>query len=416
MSDFYQTGVVATFHRLRTNLEKIERDLTEFSEERGISLVLPALFSEIHGLGLRRIVSELKNVNYLREIVLSLGPCSMEQFWEMKRFLQALPQKVTVIWNSGPRMQTLYSQLLENGLDPGPHGKGLNAWIASGYVLAERKSRVICLHDCDIVTYNRELLGRLLYPVVSSNLEYEFCKGFYSRITNKMNGRVTRLFMGPLVRALQAVAGNVPILGYFDSFRYPLAGEFAMSTGLARQSRIPSDWGLEVGVLAEAYRHAGLSRVCQSELCENYDHKHQALSPDDAGCGLNKMSIDIAKALFRTLSGEGIVFSGGFFGALWASYRRLAQDMVARYCGDAALNGLSFDRHEEESAVEMFAEAIRIAGDNVTADPMGPAPAPNWARVFAAIPDFYERLLDAVTLDNSEEERFAEHVEEAGHI
>lgn len=37
----------------------------------------------------------------------------------------------------------------------------------------------------------------------------------------------------------------------WDSLRYSLAGEFAMAADLAAVNRIPGDWGLEVGTLAE---------------------------------------------------------------------------------------------------------------------------------------------------------------------
>ncbi len=47
MSDFYQTGVVATLHRLgRANAHKIEAELEVFGKQRPIALVLPALYSE----------------------------------------------------------------------------------------------------------------------------------------------------------------------------------------------------------------------------------------------------------------------------------------------------------------------------------------------------------------------------------
>ena len=48
---------------------------------------------------------------------------------------------------------------------------------------------------------------------------------------------------------------------FMDSFRYPLAGEFAMITDMARTNRIPWDWGLEVGVLSslqELFHTAGM--------------------------------------------------------------------------------------------------------------------------------------------------------------
>lgn len=82
--------------------------------------------------------------------------------------------------------------------------------LAYGYVLARGQSEVIALHDCAIVTYSRELLARLCYPVVNSNLDYVFCKGFYSRVTNKMHGRVTRLLVTPLETSAYSRQKTIP--------------------------------------------------------------------------------------------------------------------------------------------------------------------------------------------------------------
>ncbi len=401
MSDFYQTGVVATFHRLgKSDLRNLETKLVESSRARGVTLILPSLFSEIKGEALKGILKELSKVKYIREIVVTLGPATQEEFREARKFFSVLPQPTRLIWNNGPNIQALYETMQEYNLFPGPDGKGRSAWIAYGYVIAEGGSKVIALHDCDILTYSRELLGRLIFPVLSPNLDFEFCKGFYSRVTRKMHGRVTRLFVTPLIRSLIKTVGRLDILHYYDSFRYPLAGEFSMLTDLARINRIPADWGLEVGVLAEIYRNCSVKRICQVELCDNYDHKHQGLSPADPEKGLNKMAIDIAKNIFRTLSGEGIIYTPGFFNTLCATYLRIAQDTIVRYHGDAIINGLEYDRHEEGTAVEVFTEAIRKAGEIITQDPLGPPQIPAWNRVFAAIPDFAERILEAVRTDN----------------
>ena len=79
---------------------------------------------------------------------------------------------------------------------------------------------------------------------------------------------MTRLCVTPLVRALEQTLGSLPLLEFLDSFRYPLAGEFSMKTTLARQLRIPSDWGLEIGTLAEVFRNgsAQLSKSARSVI------------------------------------------------------------------------------------------------------------------------------------------------------
>jgi glucosyl-3-phosphoglycerate synthase len=212
--------------------------------------------------------------------------------------------------------------------------------------------------------------------------------------------RVTRLFVTPLLRAMKAVLGTHPLLEYLDSFRYPLAGECSMTTDLARINRIPSDWGLEIGTLAEVYRNCSLKRICQVELVENYDHRHQDLSVDDASKGLHRMVVDIAGSLIRNLASYGVEFDAGFLNTMIAAYVRTAQDAIACYSDDAALNGLHFDRHEEELAVETFSQALRRAGLGFVRDPMGAPQIPNWSRVIAAMPDFLEEYRVAVEEDS----------------
>ncbi len=247
-----------------------------------------------------------------------------------------------------------------------------------------------------------ELLARLCYPVLNPNLNFEFCKGYYARVSDRMHGRVTRLLITPLIRALESLFGFLPFLRYLDSFRYPLSGEFAMQADLARINRIPSDWGLEIGVLAEIYRNCSKKRVCQVDIADNYEHKHQELSPGDPSKGLMKMALDIAKTLFRVLSAEGVTFETGNMQTLLTRYVRTAEDNISRYHADAMINGLIFDRHEEETAVETFARALKQATEDFFADPLGKPLIPNWARVSSALPGFLGALSEAVETDNAE--------------
>ena len=256
MGDFYQTGVVTTLHRLgEYKVEFLEQQLERFALQQPIALVLPALYAEFENPAMESILEQLSQVRYVKQFVVSMARTSPAQFQEAQQRLAVLPGEVRVVWSDGPRVLDLYRTLEENGLHIGPDGKGRSCWIAYGYVLASQQADVIALHDCDIVNYDREMLARLCYPVVSPNINFEFCKGYYARVSDRLHGRVTRLFITPLTRALQSLFGFLPFLRYLDSFRYPLAGEFAMQADLARVNRIPSDWGLEIGVLAEIYRN-----------------------------------------------------------------------------------------------------------------------------------------------------------------
>ena len=251
MSDFFQNGEIAAFHRLiERDLSELEGEIEEAATHRPISLVLPYIPVELEGPGLPKIIQELKDVRYLKNIIVAVGRANAEEFNQAKQFFSVLPQRPKLIWCTGPRIAGIYELFEENGINVGEDGKGRSAWTAYGYILGLEDSQVIALHDCDIVTYNRDLLARLCYPVANPNMGFDFCKGYYSRVTNQMHGRVTRVFVTPLIRALKETLGPNQFLDFLDSFRYILAGEFSMDVDVAHLIRIPGDWGLEVGVLA----------------------------------------------------------------------------------------------------------------------------------------------------------------------
>ncbi len=397
MADFYQTGMVATLHRLKPNgTARLERDLQDISRRKGIALVLPALYREFESPAMRRIVDELAQIQYLRRIVLVLGGATQEQHEKVQEFLPDFHCPLSLLWIESKPVQDLFELLQGKNLSPGQDGKGRSCWMAYGYVLARGDCDVIALHDCDIVNYDRRMLARLVYPVAQPNLGFEFSKGYYARVTDRMHGRVTRLFVTPLIRAMENMVPSAPFLRFIDSFRYPLSGEFAMDVNLARVNRIPWDWGLEVGMLAEVFRNCAPSRICQVDLADNYEHKHQVLSEDDPTKGLRRMACDIAKSLMRTLAAEGLIFTQDHFRNLGVRYVRIAEDTIERYRADAMINGLEFDRHSEELAVATFAQSLHQAAQEFNEAPSRFPLMPSWNRVQAAIPDFFELLMNAV--------------------
>jgi hypothetical protein len=107
-------------------------------------------------------------------------------------YFSRLPQKHDILWNDGPRLKAIHKKLEDAGLAPNEPGKGRNVWYCIGYALASQNADVVALHDCDITTYSREMLARLVYPVANPAFPYQFCKGYYPRIANgKLNGRVS---------------------------------------------------------------------------------------------------------------------------------------------------------------------------------------------------------------------------------
>ena len=374
MADFYQTGMVATLHRLKPNgTARLEKDLNDLSMRTGIALVLPALYREFESPAMRKIVDELAQIHYLRRIVLVLGGATQAQYEKVQTFLTEFQCPVTVVWIESKPIQYLFEVLEQKNLSTGKDGKGRSCWMAYGYVLAKGDCDVIALHDCDIVNYDRRMLTRLVYPVVQPNLGFEFSKGYYARVTDRMHGRVTRLFVTPLIRAMENMVPSAPFLRFIDSFRYPLSGEFAMDINLARVNRIPWDWGLEVGVLAEVFRNCSTARVCQVDLADNYEHKHQSLSEGDPAKGLRRMACDIAKSLMRTLAAEGLIFTQDHFRNLEVRYVRMAEDTIEdialMQCStDWNLTGMpknSRSPHSHKASVKRLRNSTKLLPDSL---------------------------------------------------
>ncbi|WP_345987074.1 glycosyl transferase [Sulfurimonas sp. HSL1-2] len=404
MADFFQNGVITSLQRVGgRSLEAMEKDLEHMSERRKMVLLLPALYSEFETPAMHTIIEELKHVRYLHRIILGLDRATREQFLEVKKLMVQLPCEVEILWNDGPRIQELYAELTREGFpclkDP---GKGRNVWTMIGYGLTGEENYAFALHDCDIVNYSREIVARLFYPIVHPALDYEFNKGYYSRVTNKLHGRVTRLFYTPLIHALEKVMGTNRYLEYMDSFRYALSGEFAFIRSLGRGIAISPTWGLEVSTLSEVYKNTSNRRICQTEIMDTYEHKHQDLGNKAEGGGVYKMAGDIAKALFRVMAQEGIVFTESHFKTLLATYFQESRFEISKYVALSKLNGLEYNREKEISAVEAFQDAIEEAAKEFFENPLGVPSMSPWITVRSVLPEFSEKFARAVALDAQE--------------
>jgi glucosyl-3-phosphoglycerate synthase len=406
MADFFQNGVITTLQDITHRpVDELEADLKRYCEPQPLVLLLPALYSEFEGPAMPRIVAELKKTDYLNRIVLSLDRASEEEFRRAVDDMSQLPTDVRIIWNDGPRIRSLFGELEEAGFFVAEQGKGRGVWLALGFALADKRVRNFALHDCDIVNYDRAMLARLVYPIAHPGTDFEYSKGFYARVNEKLHGRVTRLFVTPLVRAFKRVVGAQPFFEYLDSFRYPLAGEFALIRSLATGIRVSPTWGLEISLLGEVFDKTTVERVCQVEIADTYEHKHQALIKGETETGLTRMALDIAKTLFAIVAEGGVVLSDATFDTLLATYNRYSRLAIEQYNALALLNGIPYDRHAEIEAVEAYLDTLRIAKQQYRDDPLGVPQQSSWARVRAALPDFSERLAAAVEKDNEEAAR-----------
>ena len=402
MSDFSQNGIISTLHDFGTKTtSEIEKELLSFSKLRKMELILPCLYSELEGNALPKIVKEISKTKYLDHIIVGLDKANSKQAKKAWKFFKKLNMPFSILWNDGPALKKLDQELKKKDLAPNELGKGRNVWYCLGMCIARDSARSVALHDCDIKTYDRRMLAKLFYPVVNPTFNFEFCKGYYPRIAeNKMNGRVARLLVFPLLTALEKTIGKSDYLEFMKSFKYPLAGEFSFRRNVLPELRISSDWGIEVGILSEMQRSFSPQNICQVDLADKYDHKHQILSINDETKGLSRMSIDIIKTFIKKLATQGNTFSREKFRSLKATYYRSALDLIDIYRSDAEMNGLKLDTHTEEKTVELFARNIMKAGEAFILNPMDTPFIPTWSRVKSAIPDFLKRLKDVVNEDN----------------
>ena len=402
MGDFSQNGIISNLHDFGTKTTAdIEKELLKFSKERKMELILPSLYSELKGDALPNIVKQIGETKYLNHIIIGLDKASKSEAIKAWKFFKGLNTPFTILWNDGPKLKKLHEKLKEKGLAPSEMGKGRNVWYCLGMCIARDEARSVALHDCDIKTYDRRMLAKLFYPVVNPFFNFEFCKGYYPRIADgKMNGRVARLLVFPLLTALEKTIGRSDYLEFMKSFKYPLAGEFSFRRNVLPELRISSDWGIEVGILSEMQRNFSPQNICQVDLADKYDHKHQDLSSNNENKGLSRMSLDIIKTLIRKLATQGNTFSPETFRSLKATYYRYALDLIDIYRSDAEMNGFKFDSHTEEKTVELFALNIMKAGDSFLKSPMDTPFIPTWSRVKSAIPDYLKRLKEAINEDN----------------
>lgn len=263
-----------------------------------------------------------------------------------REWVRSFDLSVTVLWCNADAVE---AALAEHDLG-GEHGKGRDVWLGLG--VAARQADYVAVHDADATTYSRSHVPRLLAPL---GMGYGFVKGYYARVENgQLYGRLTRLFVAPLVRALEERHDD-PIVRYLSAFRYPLSGEFSLAADVATQIRIQRRWGLEIGLLGEAFAAVGSDRTAQVDLgVHRHDHH-----PVEGDYGLSGMAEQVGAALFRALDDHGVDVD---YASIEEAYRTAAAELVDQYAADAAFNGLTYDAGAEREQSRMYASGIHPPG------------------------------------------------------
>jgi glucosyl-3-phosphoglycerate synthase len=321
---------IATLHDLT--------DPTPDAPTERAAVVVPMTDREYAGLAAERTLKTLESVDPARVIVPLRAPESRIE--EFRRWLSEFDLSLTLLWCNAPEVDAL---LADHGIE-GEAGKGRDVWLAFGVAAREE---YLVLHDADVASYDAAHVPRLLAPLT----EFDFAKGYYARVENdRLYGRLFRLFYEPLVATLSDRHDHA-LLDYLGAFRYALSGEMGFRSEIVSELRLQPAWGLETGLLGEAFLTAGFSETAQVDL-GIHEHDHRAVRGET---GLAGMSTHVASALAQALSDAGIEPE---FETLPEAYRETAERFVEGYAADAAFNGLDYDREAERAQVDTYAEAI----------------------------------------------------------
>ena len=375
MPDFFQHARVPTLHHLTTsNIAEREALLCEWTREKPVALLLPALYAEFERPALPRILDEIAQAPYIAEIVLSVNDMTPRQREDALALCSDHlgEKRFHLLWSDGPRGARISEALLAAGLPAPRPGKGANVWLGLAHLLAKGFQGVVVMHDTDIMSYGRDLLWKLCLPLVHPRMPYRFAKGYYSRVSDRLYGRVTRLLIFPLIQAFIEVLGAKPLLAPLESFRYPLAGEAGGDIEFLGRLSIPHGWGLEIAMLCEAHHHLPPREMCQVDLGFHFEHRHRTLEEGvhERDSGLAHAAEEVARCLFQhVLRHAEVRAADSLFALVRERYRARAREWMERYEHVALLNGLQFDRANELSTVVLFEDALaRITASSHSQD------------------------------------------------
>ena len=166
-------------------------------------------------------------------------------------------------------------------------GKGEALWKS----LHVTRGDLVLWIDTDIINIHPRFVYGLIGALLVSPA-IQFVKGFYKRplrVGDKIQagggGRVTELTARPLLNLFYPELSGII---------QPLSGEYGGRRSLLERLTFFSGYGVEIGLLIDAFEKAGLDTIAQVDLMERI-HRNQGLEP------LSKMSFAILQTVISKL-------------------------------------------------------------------------------------------------------------------
>jgi glucosyl-3-phosphoglycerate synthase len=176
---------------------------------------------------------------------------------------------------------------------PPPHGPVLGKGDAMWRALSVLSGELVCFLDADTERFSEHFASGVLGPLVCER-GISFVKGYYRRPLadgsgEDGGGRVNHLMARPALQVFYPELAGV---------RQPLAGEVAGRRELLESVPFATGYGVEIGMLIDVWRQAGLDAIAQVDLDEHHN-RHQPLS------ALSPMAATVLATIAARLEREG---------------------------------------------------------------------------------------------------------------
>jgi len=167
-------------------------------------------------------------------------------------------------------------------------GKGEAMWQG----LAATEGDLVVFIDADLERFDPRYVPALLGPLLADP-EVEFVKATYDRPVSdgRGGGRVTELMARPLLSAFWPELSGV---------LQPLSGEYAGRRSLLERLPFRCGYGVDIGLLLDAFSTVGLDGIAQVDLYERR-HRHSDLA------ALGRMASEILHTVIDRLIADGRV-------------------------------------------------------------------------------------------------------------
>lgn len=300
---------------------------------------------------------------------------------------------IMFINNKSPSMIKLEDKVRNDFEMPVNNGKALNTWKGIGISLLLKKYGVIDtthegFFDGDSETYSKPLVNSFLETLVSDQI-FDFVKATYVRkkVDNdgktKLFGRARRLYVAPLLDALEEVVGELystnlkanKLIKDLKSWGYPLSGEIVYSHDLMQKKPSAQGWAIEIADLI--YDSEENLKSTQVDLGNVSYNKNRPLSNDKnensnnaTNDGLKKMCSEIGSYIFSKLKESGVQIDDQFKTKVALGFVNKANEYVNSYYPKMAEeNGCIYNQEvivKEKLAIDKFNKANLFALENVS--------------------------------------------------